>query len=531
MRAWTWAVPVVLAAAVVAAADRDVNGDGKVDREDVRALARMAAGLDPADLRFDQDGDGRITLTDVNRLMDGIVPSQEEPAAAPRPTPTPPPERAAATSRAAPVASPPPGGAMRFLVVEQAADSSIVVVVGAAGVKAGDRVLGVYPTLEEAVAQRDLRAGGGSVSGGQVPGPRPASAAPAVQPPPAVAPPGGMAPAPGVEPAARVRELDGVLRLVPMGPGRALAAGPDWRDGWLLEETGGAAGDAVLHRVRLDVLRDLDGPLAPPCAFFDSGGRGGSIFVFLPARGDARVVKDLRAGRRPRAARVMLVPTLQGRSGGVLAVPRRGKHGETTAVYLYHWPSGTALYGPGLSSGARRLNAQRLAGFPATRSEPVVVPVSGRAGATRSFTVVDPSSGGVWCVLDVRPHPAKPRTVSAAVDLGVLRPPGIAGRLALAAAPLVEAGGVSSDALLVEGRGGRMAVLEHHDAPSRIRLRLLDQGLDGVLPADQGPRRLLALALGRSRSALVVDAASGRAAVVSVPSAGPAAVRPARIQR
>lgn len=533
MRIRGWIVLALLPAAVAAAGGkRDVNRDGKVDQEDVRALARMAAGLDPADLRYDQDGDGRITLTDVERLVDGMPAPEVDAAAAPRPTPnptpTPPPARAAAAPRPAPAEAPARRGAVQFLLVEQAADSAIVVVVGAAGVKPGDRVLGVYATLEEAVAERDRRTGGRAAAGG--PPPRPVAparpAAPA--PPPATAP---AVQAPQVEAAQRVRELEGILSLVPMGPGRALAAGPGWRDGWLVEETGGSAGDAVLHRVELEVLRGLAGPLAPPCAFFDSGGRGGSVFVFLPARGDARIVKDLRAGRRPRASRVTLVPTLQGRSGGVLAVPRRGKHGETTAVYLYHWPSGTALYGPGLSSGARRLNARRLAGFPATRSEPLVIPVSGRAGATRSFTVVDPASGGVWCVLEVRPHPMKPRTVSAAVDLAGLQPPGTAGSLALAAAPLMEAGGVSSDALLVEGRGGRMAVLKHHDDPSRIRLHLLDAPLDGVLPADSGPRRLLALALGRSRSVLVVDSSSGRAAVVSVPEGGPAAVRAARIGR
>ncbi len=508
MRQWRWAVlvlvPVMLA---VGGGNRDVNGDGRVDLSDVRALARMAAGLDPAQTRFDQDGDGRITLKDVDILAGEVDLSSE-------PTPTPP----AAARPTAPALRPSPEpGAVHYLVVEQAEDSRVVVAVGANGVKPGDRVLGVFDSLNDAIAARDRLA-----SNSPLPEPESFASRP---PEPTPVPPEPVVPA-----APSVPELVGIAELIPLSPGRALAVSPQWREAWLVAEAGGRGGDVSLHRVSVGGIRDLDGPMTPPCPYFDPGGRGGSLFAFLPARGDARIIKDLRPGGDPRAVRVTMVPTLQGRSGGVLVLPRRGKNGETTGVYLYHWPSGTALFADGLASGARRLQSTRLAGFPVTSSEPLVFAASGRAGATRSFTVVDPTSGGVWCVLDVRSHPKRPRSVSTGASLAPLRPQDTAGRLALTGAPLMASAGVSSDVLLAEGHDGRLAMLEHHDDPSRIRLQVLDFSVDDLLPTSGSARRLLAAPLGRPGSVLLLDGVSGRMIVVAVQPGEGATIRAAEVR-
>jgi len=488
---------------------KDLNGDGRVDLADVRLLARMVAGLDPANPAFDQNGDGRITMDDVEILTEsadmesGNGPAVAAPVAAPSGSPG-----------AAPRASAPASAVPQFLVVRQASDGRVVVVVGEEGVRPGDRILSVHATLAEATAERNRLAGAG-----------PAVAAP--PPRPAVnAPPPQFAGSLSAESAPAVSELVGTVDLVGFEPGRALAVVQGRREGWVVSEVG-RSGRVSLVRCDLGELARLGDPVTPPAPYFGPGGRGDALFVFLPFRGDGRILKGIGRGA-VRPVRITMVPTLQGRSGGIVVVPRRGKHGETTAVYLYHWPSGTALYASGLATGSHRLKTRRLGRFPVTAAEPVIVPVLGRAGATRSFTVLDPGSGGVRCVLNVRPHPANPRPVSVAADLSSLASPGIAGALALAAAPLMGEDGRSSDALVVEGRGGRIAVLEHHDDPARLRLRVLGGTLDGVLPASEGPRRLVVTTLAEPGAALVLDGASGRMARVVVGPAGAVTVTAVR---
>ena len=176
------------------------------------------------------------------------------------------------------------------------------------------------------------------------------------------------------------------------------------------------------------------------------------------------------------------------------------------------------------------MKSRPLNHFPVTAARPVIVPVLGRAGATRSFTVLDPASRGIWCVLNVRPRPSNPKPVSTALDLGAMVPPGVAGTLALDAAPLMGEDGRSSDALVVEGRSGRMALLAHHDDPARIRLQVLDRTLDGVLPASDGPRHLLVMTLAEPGTAIVLDGSTGRMARVTVSRGGAVSVEPVRAQ-
>ena len=496
-------------------ATHDLNGDGRVDLADVRLLARMAAGLDPANPAFDQDGDGRITLEDVDALAAHVdIETSPEPA----------PAAAAPSHQAAPAVAPSPHsaaaagpGGTRYLVVRQASDGQVVVAVGAQAVQPGDRILGVYGTLAEATAERDRLTGGAPAVAPRPPAPAPPSPAPAAAPPARAA--GRAAP---VTP-----ELVGTRELVPLEAGRAVAVIDGRREGWLLTERGGASATVGLTRCDLAEFRKLGEPVTGAAPYFSRNGRGDALFVFLPERGDARILKGLSSGS-VRPVRVTMVPTLQGRSGGIVVVPRRGKRGETTAVYLYHWPSGTALYAEGLANVSHRLRTHRLGRFPVTGAEPVIVPVLGRAGATRSFTVLDPASRGIWCVLNVRPRPSNPRPVSVAADLSALAPPGVAGTLALAAAPLMGEDGRSSDALVVEGRSGRVAVLEHHDEPARIRLRVLDATLDGVLPLTDGPRRLAVMTLSEPGTALVLDGASGRMVRVETGRGGAVRIVPLR---
>ncbi len=499
---------------------RDVNRDGRIDLGDVKALARMVAGLDPQDLAFDQNGDRALTVEDVSLLSAAVdLTAPTDTGAAPEAVATPPPQRPASA-----------GESEQYLVVQQAADGRVVVVVGTQGVRAGDRILGLYPTLEEAAAERtrlarDLPRAG---SGGARPTPVPQRAPP--QPPAAPLPTIEAPSTRAAEAALPIPELAGTSELIPLGPGRALAASADWRKAWLIEAPLDQDATATLRARPLSVFAGLDPTLSHPCAYFDSGGRVDALFTFLPGTGDARLVQGLASGGRLRPVRVTMVPTLQGK-GGLLVLPRRGDNGETVGIYLYHWPSGTALYAPRLASGARRLRATRLSGYPRTRVEPIVLPALGRSAETRSFTVLEPSAAAVWTILDVRYHPTRPSTVSTAVDLSTLTPPDIAGQLALAAAPLLGADHASSAALLVEGRSGRLGVLDGHDNPATIRLRVLEGTLDGVFPPADGSRRLFVLTLARPGHALVLEGQSGRLAEVALGAGNTVSVRPVTVGR
>ena len=120
------------------AANRDVNRDGRIDQDDVTALARMVAGLDPVDLRYDQDGDNTLTLEDVNHLLDAI-PAEAGPGAGIQ-TP--------ATIQSP--ASPQSVGGLAFYAIRQKNTGQCVVVAGGEGISPGDTVYGVSPSFGEA---------------------------------------------------------------------------------------------------------------------------------------------------------------------------------------------------------------------------------------------------------------------------------------------------------------------------------------------------------------------------------------------
>ncbi len=259
--------------------------------------------------------------------------------------------------------------------------------------------------------------------------------------------------------------------------------------------------------------------LSTLCPLLRRGGRWGSLLTFSIRRGDAMVIRDLDSAR-PKSSRVHFVPTLTAKGGGVLVAPRHDeKTGETTAVYLYHWPSGTALYAPRFSTGGRGVRGTKVPRFPATALQPAVVQVAAPGYATRSYLIVDPVSGGVWCVLDVRPHPTKPRIVETALDLPKTLG-SVAGRShGITAATLYRTDGSSSRALAVDGLTGHVAVLEHDDDPARIRAVPAEPGLGNVLPAGPAPRELTAWPGPTVESVWILDRSTGRLACVTVPRA------------
>jgi hypothetical protein len=122
------------------AGNQDVNRDGRVDDADVKALARMVAGLDPPDLDFDQDGDFEITLEDVDILLASMATG---PAARDSK-----PILGFTTTR--PPAKTPVAGALSFFAIRQRATGQCIVVAGNEGVAPGDTVLGVFPFFQPA---------------------------------------------------------------------------------------------------------------------------------------------------------------------------------------------------------------------------------------------------------------------------------------------------------------------------------------------------------------------------------------------
>lgn len=120
------------------AADRDVNRDGRINQADVTALARMVAGLDQVDLRYDQDGDRTLTLEDVNHLLDAIPPQPESGSGNTA-------QVAAQNSSSGQMV-----GGIAFYAVRQKTTGQCVVVAGDEGISAGDTIYGVFPSFQEA---------------------------------------------------------------------------------------------------------------------------------------------------------------------------------------------------------------------------------------------------------------------------------------------------------------------------------------------------------------------------------------------
>jgi hypothetical protein len=133
-------------------ANRDVNRDGRLDQADVTALGRMVAGLDPADLSHDQNGDGVLTLEDVNLLLDAIPPDTTTRSTAQN-TPT-----------VGAVGTSPAGGTMAFYALRQKATGQCVVVAGEQGISPGDTIYGVFASFGEAQGQLDSRCNQGSAT-------------------------------------------------------------------------------------------------------------------------------------------------------------------------------------------------------------------------------------------------------------------------------------------------------------------------------------------------------------------------------
>jgi len=150
-------LPIGLALAVLigvsAAADRDLDSNGVVDRNDVIALGRMVAGIDPPDLRYDQNGDGMLTLEDVEILLDA-VPQVLEPGG----------QRTDSVASSA--GSFTPGNDdLIFYAVYRKADGACVVVAGEEGITAGDTIYGAFPSYAAAEAEIGLRCTPGRPAG------------------------------------------------------------------------------------------------------------------------------------------------------------------------------------------------------------------------------------------------------------------------------------------------------------------------------------------------------------------------------
>lgn len=130
------------------AADRDVNRDGRTNQADVTALARMVAGLDPVDLRFDQNGDHVLNLDDVNHLLDAIPPDSGAGIQAPDTGQGP--------------ASNQTTGNIAFYAIRQKNTGQCAVVAGGEGISPGDTVFGVFPSFPEAQNLLTNRCGPGN---------------------------------------------------------------------------------------------------------------------------------------------------------------------------------------------------------------------------------------------------------------------------------------------------------------------------------------------------------------------------------
>ncbi len=440
------------------------------------------------------------------------------------PPPPPIPARAPARPPAATASAPPPtagtsptpASALRYFVVLEAATSRPAVIAGEAGLRSGDRILEVHDSLDAAVGA--LRRLGGEAPPGAGPPTSPASTGPGTVTTPAPAPPAatGAAPSTATVPAG-IEQLSMPSAVVSLGPSRALVLDPP--NAWILEAGRGTPDRAFLEPVPGPLAEALTQQPVTPIPVHRGGRIVDALLAYRNGPGDALLFA--RADRHPDAwnrRRLLFASQIRTRTGSILLMTREDDGGTTSGVYVYHFPSATTLYCRDLRHSMRKAPASSVEGFPKLRTAPVAVPALRRGGATRSYLLLDGPGGGVWSVLNVRPHPLTPRIRKVPLDLrtGLGSPER---PLELAAAPLLEADRSSDRALVCDGATGHLALLWSTGSPERLELRLLSGTLDADLATGGTAWRPVILPLHDRSAFWVLDRIGGRLAVVRVDAA------------
>ncbi len=456
-------------------------------------------------------------------------PTGVSPAAPPEPAaaaPPPPPRGSAAATPVPPRAPAAQASPRRFFVILEAASSRPAVVAGPGGIRDGDRILEVHESLEGALEA--LRRLDGEAPAGATP-PAPPSPSAAAAFPPEAGTRAVQDPLPPPAPPAGDDRLAFAAAVVPLGPSRALVAGPGGT--WILEAGRGSPERARLVAVPASRAALLTGRSVTPVPVRRGGRVVDALLAYRGSRGDALLVS--RAEGHPDAwkqRRLLFASQIRSRTGSVVLLPREDEGGATTGVYVYHFPSATVLYCRDLRHSVRKVPTTGVDGFPRLRTPPVAVPALRRGGATRSYLLVDGSTGRIWSVLNVRPHPLTPRIQKLGLDLRTAMAVPEGRPQVLAALPLLAVDRASDSALLADGTTGRLALLEGTGSPERLGLTVLHGTLDPAFAAGETHWEPVLLPLHDLSAFWVLDRLSGRLVVATLDRARRSvSVRPVRV--
>lgn len=478
------------------AADHDVNRDGRIDQADVAALARMVAGLDPVDLRYDFDGNGVLTLDDVEILVDAT-------AAPPTPTPAP-----AATRHANSAA-----GSLSFYALQRKADGECVVVAGAEGIAPGDTVLGVSPTFPEAQGTAQ------TACGTAAPGPGPATSP---QVPPSTTH--------GTE----IKANGPTILAVPIFDSDDTTRG-------MLVVDGGSGRTTVIDRARRTSAEVRERPFRDNLFNavdrpFDRSARAGHLLTgpvrskngavnavlvvdtTTGAAGYIHGLKDDPTRGRIRKVSNRPVESIAEPDGNFTMVMRRDRSGETVGAYVIHGPSGRGLYLRDIDDLPTSLTVSPVSGLPKTTGAVSGMAVQSDSEATARILLVDQLQGTLHLIegLQKRAGQVTSRALPTNVVSTFPTDGSVAAAIRFVTVPITTDSGSTDSALILDVASGGMALLEHLRKPSKIRLIGVNRSMYGLLPVQvDGPRSIAAVPKidesGATVGAWIFDSASDNA--------------------
>lgn len=430
-----------LASALLFGASRDVNQDGVVDQGDVRALGRMVAGLDPADLRFDQNGDHALTLDDVNLLLEGI-PSSGDSTMNSSKTAGESPQRDVEVPTSA-------TKGLVFYALRKKPTGHCVVVAGEEGISPGDTVLGAFSTFQQAqyevVSRCDQRGQTGR------PTPKPEVPTPVVEQKPGIL---------TVQATARGGVTKGVYLF-------------DLRDGtgFYFDDIGDRAYKVRKRKLRSSLFEAVGRTIPASAGEILAGpicGRGGelqAILVVEPGTGNMGYLAGLDVapiGGRPVRIAGRPASDLAGAGGHYALIMRRKGSGKTLGAYLIRTSTGEGSIFRDISEQPVSLRSSATSSLPSIEGPVSTCAILNSSEETSGFLMLDMGAGALYVVRGVDHEPTRLQAKRLGSNLLQAFPRAqnqwIEQRFY--PIPVHDASGATKSILIVDSESGGLAMLE-----------------------------------------------------------------------
>jgi len=450
--------------AIAEATQRDVNSDGLVDDADVRALARMVTGLDPVDLRFDQNGDSVMDLEDVNLLLDSIpaegngrIPSSSASREnTPRPAIT---------------------GSGRFYALRRKVGGQCLVVVGEEGMEPGDTVFGAFNTFEEAQYQVVSRCNQNGENRSTVSAPLP---------PPPITP-----------------KTSEILAVSISDNGRTTSGIYAFNiltgEGFFLDRLEKKPYQPRKRAMRHGLFEILGtSPSPPPVSgqilmgkIQKNGGKTRALLFVDTRSGKMVYLKGLDVD--PTGGRIRQLPgtpaqMMASPDGNYLLLMRSNGSGKTLGAYLYHGTTGECRIFRDIGSLPSNLQSIRTTSLPRISSGLAGCTLQSNDGSTDGFLLLDGSGGRITLVEGVH-HEAtrfKLKTLSPNLSRSFPVNSQTSASRPFVAVPINDRSEKTSAVLIIQTSSGGLAILRDLGKPSKAHLVGLGRSLHDAVETGSG---------------------------------------------